>query len=74
MSTYYSIYEVLQNLGFIYVGLRGPCETNDIVQIMSNKNILIYDYYLIKVILIKVILIKVILIKVILIKVKIKIL
>ncbi len=46
MSTYYSIQEVLLKLGFIYVGFRGPCETNDIIRIMSNKNILLYDYYL----------------------------
>ncbi len=46
MSIYYSIQEVLLKLGLIYVGFRGPCETNDIIRIMSNKNILLYDYYL----------------------------
>ena len=46
MSTYYSIQDVLQNLGFIYTEYRNPCETNDIIRIMSNKNILIYDYCL----------------------------
>ena len=46
MSSYYSIQEVLLKLGLIYIGFRGPCETNDIIRIMSNKNILLYDYYL----------------------------
>ncbi len=46
MNTTYSIQEVLQNLGFIYVGYNNPCQTNDIIELMSNKNILIYDYYL----------------------------
>ena len=43
MSNYISIEEMLKNLGF--TNKHRVCKTNNIIEMMKDKNIVLYDYY-----------------------------
>jgi hypothetical protein len=45
MTSYLTIEKVLENLDFTNSKYKS-CEINDICEIMQNKNIVLYDYYL----------------------------